>query len=138
MVLERFLPARSHTHYYYCIFLCKVFVWTCLRRAQVQAETCSVHVMVTKRVTINLCCVTLNKCGNKYKQMASIQKATKATLLQNTGHLIESQIYPTVFRATSKKASHTHTDLDSDTCDHNIYLCLFFTTLSAAGVAQLV
>ena len=32
--------------YFYRIFLCKVFVLTCLKMAQVQAETCSIHVKV--------------------------------------------------------------------------------------------
>jgi hypothetical protein len=46
-------------------------------------------------------------------------------------HLIESQIYPTVFKATWKQALHT--DLNSGTCDHNIHLCLFHDSLSSRG-----
>jgi hypothetical protein len=47
----------------YCISLRMVFGLTCLRMVLVQAETCSVHVNVTVRIEINLCCIRLNKCG---------------------------------------------------------------------------
>ena len=44
----------------YDIFLCKIFVWTCVKMASVQAEMCSTHVKVTFWIAILLCCVILN------------------------------------------------------------------------------
>ena len=40
------------------------FLLTCLRMAELQAETCSLHLSVTNRVKTNLCCVRLNMCSS--------------------------------------------------------------------------
>jgi len=47
-----------------------------VRMASVRAETCSVHVRVTKLIKINLFCFRLNKCGlskNESNRAASIK-----------------------------------------------------------------
>ena len=51
-----------------------VFVIICLRMAYVQAEIFSIYVRVTKWIKINLCYLTLKKCGlfsDKHNDMAA-------------------------------------------------------------------
>jgi hypothetical protein len=47
----------------YCIFLCMVFILTCLELAYVQAETCGVLVRVTRWIKIHLFHVRPKKYG---------------------------------------------------------------------------
>ena len=55
----KIVTVKNGALYSYCIFLCLVFVLTCLRMAYAQAETCSMHITVTIWIKINLCSVRL-------------------------------------------------------------------------------